>query len=365
MADDNPNMEGEGTGSIEERLEPTVKPDGPIKRMKNRVVSGVRTTGRWTKRAIITGVTLGVLGTLGYTGTYSVPETQNALVLRLGKPVREITLDKGDFCNSNGPGLHCKIPFFETVVYMTNQVDVFDEDPVLMQTIKNEPTKIDSFGLFSNNSPFKFMETVQAIPEVAQARLNTRFTPKVRAEVGGRTIRELVSNTKPLDYEGEYVGREKAMRNIHEDLKPVFSKMGFDLRYFGIKRVELPEESEYAVLKSMESERLAEVARIRSEGDKEAKRIAGEKEKKVVIIGANANYEGRRIVADAQKYAKSLRFEEYGKDPRLFCYYVVPRRLAAGFGDNTNAYLGLDQIMGLFDNMGCKLNLPNIPYKPN
>ena len=150
--------------------------------------------------------------------------------------------------------------------------------------------------------------------------------------------------------------------NIHEDLKPVFYNMGLEIRFFGIKRVELPPESEYAVLKSMESERMAEVAKIRSEGDKEAKRIAGEQEKKVVTIGANANYEGRRIAADAQNYAKALRFQEYSKDPRLFCYYVVPRKLAEGFKGNTNAYLGLEQIMGLFDNTGCKLNLTDNAY---
>jgi hypothetical protein len=53
-----------------------------------------------------------VLLFLGYLSLFTVPQTRQALVVRLGDPVRTIT----------EPGLHVKIPLIDTVIYVDNRI---------------------------------------------------------------------------------------------------------------------------------------------------------------------------------------------------------------------------------------------------
>src|ERR1700739_2650964 len=49
---------------------------------------------------------------VGYSTLFTVSQTQQALVVRLGKPVRVIT----------APGLNVKVPFIDTVIYIDKRI---------------------------------------------------------------------------------------------------------------------------------------------------------------------------------------------------------------------------------------------------
>ena len=67
-------------------------------------------------RNSITGGVLAVLAVvvafLAYLSLFTVPQTRQALVVRLGDPVRTIT----------EPGLHAKWPLIDTVIYVDNRI---------------------------------------------------------------------------------------------------------------------------------------------------------------------------------------------------------------------------------------------------
>jgi len=82
---------------------------------------------------------------------------------------------------------------------------------------------------------------------------------------------------------------------------------GIELRYLGIKKLELPESSTQEVFKQMSSERAILVSKIQRDGDTVAANIRTE-----------ANSESARLVADADAEAKRIRGEAEAEVAQYF-----------------------------------------------
>ncbi|MBT7942895.1 MAG: protease modulator HflC, partial [Alphaproteobacteria bacterium] len=86
----------------------------------------------------ILGVILIVLGVVAYSGLFTVHQTQQALVLQFGSPVR---LERD-------PGLSFKIPFVQNVEYFDRRI--LDLDPPVQEVILKDQKRVnvDAFARY-------------------------------------------------------------------------------------------------------------------------------------------------------------------------------------------------------------------------
>ena len=104
---------------------------------------------------------------VGYGTFFTVSQTQQALVVRLGKPVRVIT----------DPGLNVKVPFIDSVIYIDKRI-LNIESPsqeITLSSQDNSSTSgvgeklvVDAFARYRITDPLKYYQTVGASGADAQ-----------------------------------------------------------------------------------------------------------------------------------------------------------------------------------------------------
>ncbi len=105
----------------------------------------------------ITGGVLAVLAVvvvvLAYLSLFTVPQTRQALVVRLGDPVRTIT----------EPGLHAKWPFIDSVIYVDNRI--LDLENASQEVICSDQKRlvVDAFARYRIVNPLLFYQTVSGL----------------------------------------------------------------------------------------------------------------------------------------------------------------------------------------------------------
>ncbi len=98
----------------------------------------------------IVGVLVAAAIVIGLSAVYTVHQTQQAMVLQFGNPVRVV----------QAPGLRWKLPFFQNVVYFDKRLLDFDADPqeVILQDQKR--LVVDAFARYRITDPLLFFQTV-------------------------------------------------------------------------------------------------------------------------------------------------------------------------------------------------------------
>src|SRR5579872_713121 len=87
---------------------------------------------------------------VGYSTLFTVNQTKQALVVRLGKPVRVIT----------EPGLNVKAPFVDSVIYVDKRI--LDLESPAQEVIASDQKRlvVDAFARYRIKDPLKFYQTV-------------------------------------------------------------------------------------------------------------------------------------------------------------------------------------------------------------
>ena len=88
---------------------------------------------------------------VGYLSLFTVYQTQQALVVRLGDPIRKIT----------EPGLHAKLPLIDTVIYVDNRI--LDLENAAQEVIASDQKRlvVDAFARYRIIDPLLFYQSVE------------------------------------------------------------------------------------------------------------------------------------------------------------------------------------------------------------
>lgn len=97
------------------------------------------------------GVLVGLL-VLGASPFYIVDVTQNAIVVQLGKPVRNVT----------EAGLYLKVPFIEEVTYFDKRLLDYDSDAQDVITQDKKTLLLDNFAKWRITDPLKVYQAFQS-----------------------------------------------------------------------------------------------------------------------------------------------------------------------------------------------------------
>ena len=111
-----------------------------------------------TRQGMLIALVVVVVGLffLGASPFFIVDVTQNAIVVQLGKPVR----------NLNEAGLYTKIPFFEEVTYFDKRLLDYDSDAQDVITQDKKTLLLDNFAKWRITDPLK---VYRAAPEPARS----------------------------------------------------------------------------------------------------------------------------------------------------------------------------------------------------
>jgi membrane protease subunit HflC len=238
---------------------------------------------------------------------YTVPETKQAVVLRLGKPERIVNAydAKAPF-GTSGAGLVAKVPFIENVIFVDKRVLDLDMEQQTVLSTDQLRLVVDAFARFRITEPLRMVQTVGTEQNAADA-LKRILASKLRNELGKQPFAALLSPERgPL------------MDEIQQTVNRQAKQYGAEIIDVRIKRADLPSGTplESAYLR-MRSARQQEAATIRAQGLKQAQLVRAE--------------------ADAQ--AANTYAASFGKDPEFYAFYRAMQAYRTTFSDNSSTVI--------------------------
>jgi modulator of FtsH protease HflC len=251
-----------------------------------------------TKQGLIIGLIAVAIGLflLGVSPLFVVDVTQTAIVVQLGKPVRNVT----------EPGLYVKIPFIQEVTYFDKRLLDYDSQAQDVITQDKKTLLLDNFAKWRITDPLKVYQAFQSQRGALQ-RLHDIIYSELRVELGRHDLLEIVSST-----------RAELMRVVTERANEKASAYGIEIQDVRIKRADLPEQNEKAVFARMQAERERQAKQYRAEGAEEAQKIRSEAEKDREIILGQAYKESEELRGGGDAKAFRIYADAYRQDPKFF-----------------------------------------------
>lgn len=242
---------------------------------------------------------------------FRVPETSQAIVVRLGKPNRIVNAyDAREPFGQTGAGLVAKIPFIESVVFIDKRVMDLDMPQQTVLSTDQLRLVVDAFARFRIVDPLRMYQTVRTEDGVADA-LSRILGSRLRNELGKQPFTALLSPE-----------RGQLMEDIQNRVNTEARRYGAEIVDVRIKRADLPTGD------PLESA----FARMRTAREQEARNFRAQGAKQAQIIRANADAEAARIYANS-----------FGKDADFYAFYRAMQSYQRTFGDgNANVVMSAD-----------------------
>jgi membrane protease subunit HflC len=236
---------------------------------------------------------------VGYSSLFTVRQTQQALVVRLGEPVRVVT----------EPGLSYKAPFIDAVIPIDNRI--LDLENPSQEVIASDQKRlvVDAFARYRIKDALRFYQRVGTI-QAANIQLTTLLNSALRRVLGEVTFIQVVRDE-----------REALMTRIREQLDREADGYGISVVDVRIRRADLPEQNSQAVYQRMQTERQREAAEFRAQGGQKAQEIRSTADRQATVIVAEANSQAEQIRGEGDGERNRIFAEAYGKDQDFFAFY--------------------------------------------
>jgi len=254
---------------------------------------------------------------VAYSTLFTVYQTRQALVVRLGQPVRVVT----------EPGLHVKVPLIDSVIPIDKRI--LDLENPAQEVIASDQKRlvVDAFARYRITEPLKFYQTVGTV-EGANSRLSTLLNSALRRVLGEATLTQVVRDQ-----------REQLMTRVREQLENEAQAFGISIVDVRIRRADLPEQNSQAVYQRMITERQREAQEIRSMGTQRAQEIRAKADRDVTVLLAEAQSKGEQIRGEGDGERNRIFAEAYGRDPEFFSFYRSMQAYEAGLRSNDTRML--------------------------
>jgi len=283
---------------------------------------------------------------LVFASAYVVDETEQVVVTQFGKVIGK---------SKQAPGLYFKIPFIQNANYFPKNLLQWDGDPGQIPTLDKTYIWVDTFARWKIVDPVKFFQTVNNTLS-AQGRLDDIIDPAVRNFITSYKLIETVRATnreldtfeiglEDVEKRPVYViktGRRQITEGILEQAKPKLEKFGIELVDVKIKRINYVEEVRTAVYARMIAERNQIAEKFRSEGQGEARKILGEKERDLKLITSQAYKVAQEVKGKADAESTKLYAEAYSLDPEFYSFIKTLETYSEALDKNSSVVLSTD-----------------------
>lgn len=276
--------------------------------------------------------------------TFTVREYEQVVVTQFGRPIgKAITT----------PGMNFKMPFIQTANVFEKRFMEWVGDPNQLPTKDKKFIFVETYARWQITDPLQFFKRLTN-ERGAQSRLDDILDGETRNVVAKNNIEELVrsSNRKPeLDSIGEvlndslatvFVGRDKMQEMILASANKQAKELGIKILDFRFKRINYVQEVQTQVYERMKSERFRIADKFRSEGQGEASKINGEKDRELKNIQSAAFKLAEEIKGKADANAASIyagAYNQSSQSKNLYGFLKSMETLDKTFSEKTSVVL--------------------------
>ena len=276
-----------------------------------------------TIRTIATAVLLVAGLVLLANSAYTVYETEQVIVTQFGNPVGDpVTV----------PGLHFKVPFIQKKNYFEKRFLEWDGSPNQVPTRDKRFIWVDTYARWRIVDPLLFFQRLRD-ENGAQSRLDDILDGEMRNAVASYDLIELVRSTNrdpddvQIESEEEAAilemieqGRERISREILARGSMRTADLGIELLDLRIKRINYVDEVQQDVFERMIAERRRIAELYLSEGQGEAARIRGERERDLQQIQSEAFRMAEELRGEADAEATDIYAGAYNRDADFYAF---------------------------------------------
>ncbi len=261
---------------------------------------------------------------------YTVRQTEQAILTQFGRPVGDPVTE---------PGLHFKMPFVQQVNRIDKRYMGWDGPMVEMSTKDKTYIQVDTFARWRITDPMQYFLRLRD-ERSAQSRLEDILGSETRTAVARHELIEVVrteKGRKPLQDENAAAtltgvgsigvlrpiqfGRAELEKDIFAAAAPKLAEFGIELLDIRIKRLNYNPEVLERIYQRMISERLQIAQRFRSEGEGEAARINGQKDRDINEIESTAYKKVQEIRGEADAKATEIYARAFTQRPEASEFY--------------------------------------------
>ena len=245
---------------------------------------------------------------IGYSSLFTVYQTRQALVVRLGNPLRIETQ----------PGLHFKMPLVDSVIYVDKRILDLENSAQEILASDSKPLIVDAFARYRVRDPLLFYKTVGSTDN-ANGRLSPLLSSAVRRVLGDATLIQVVRDQ-----------REDLMAKVRAQIDGEAKQFGIEIVDVRIRRADLPPQNSEAVYKRMQTDREREAQEFRSQGTQKAQEIRAKADRDATVIVAEATSKGEQTRGEGDAERNRIFAEAYSKDQDFFAFYRSMQAYEAG-----------------------------------
>lgn len=249
---------------------------------------------------------------VGYSSLFTVYQTQQALVVRLGQPVRVV----------NEPGLNVKVPFIDSVIGIDKRI--LDLEAPAQELIASDQKRlvVDAFARYRIQDPLRFYQTLGS-QQSADSQLKILLNSALRRVLGEVTFSHVVR-----DQRAELMAR---IRDLVDHEATAYGIRVVDVR---IRRADLPEQNSQAVYQRMQTERQREAAEFRAQGAQRGQEIRSRADREVTVLVAEATSQSEQIRGEGDATRNQIFADAFNKDPDFFAFYRSMQAYEASLRSN-------------------------------
>jgi membrane protease subunit HflC len=240
-----------------------------------------------------------VLVVIGYSSLFTVRQTEQALLVRLGEPIRVVT----------EPGLNFKVPFIDTVIRIDKRILDLENPSQEVIAADQKRLVVDAFARYRIKDALRFYQSIGTI-QAANIQLTTLLNAALRRVLGEVTFIQVVRDE-----------REALMGRIRDQLDKQAAAYGIEVVDVRIRRADLPDQNSQAVYQRMQTERQREAAEFRAQGGQKAQEIRSKADREATVIVAEANSQAERTRGEGDGERNRIYADAYTQDPQFFAFY--------------------------------------------
>ena len=262
-----------------------------------------------------------LLAVIGLGGAlFTVSQTEQALVLRLGEPVAGRGL-------ITEPGLHFKLPLVENVVTFDNRILDVESPNLEVLAADNQRLEVDSFIRYRIVNALRFYQTVNSVMG-ANNQLGSVLNSAVRRVLSEANQQQIVRDE-----------RAGLMVKIKEQADREARKFGVEVVDARIRRVDLPQQISEKVFGRMQTERQREAAEYRAQGSEQAQKITAKADRDVIVLKAEAQRQADQTKGEGDAERNRIFAEAFGRDPDFFAFYRSMQAYESAFKPGETRFL--------------------------
>ncbi|ATF09463.1 protease modulator HflC [Candidatus Enterovibrio altilux] len=245
-----------------------------------------------------------VASVVGLTSVFVVDEGEKGIVIRFGR----ILKFNNDTAHIYDPGLKFKVPLFDSVKLLDARIQTMDDQSDRFVTSEKKDVIIDSYVKWRiKNFGQYYLSTGGGNRMTAEALLQRKVSDGLRAEIGSKTIKEIISEK-----------REQVMNDVLNEVQSGASDIGIEVIDLRIKKLNLPDKISDSIYARMRAERETVARRHRAQGREKAEIIRAQAELEVATILAEAGKTARVTRGEADAEVARIYAGTYSKKPEFY-----------------------------------------------